>query len=62
MGGNWGYGGTMKDDGGQGQDGGGGVAFCQMVTDENGLAYVLAMFESQEKAREAERFFWGYAW
>jgi hypothetical protein len=33
-----------------------------MVSDEDGGWYILVMFESQEKAREAERLFWGYPW
>lgn len=45
----------------------GGVVFCEMVHDEAGETavprwYVLAMFESQERAAEAVRVFQGFAW
>ncbi|KAG7286266.1 hypothetical protein NEMBOFW57_008574 [Staphylotrichum longicolle] len=46
----------------------GGVVFCEMVHDETEETaagprwYVLAMFESQERAAEAVRVFQGFAW
>ncbi|KAK4152173.1 hypothetical protein C8A00DRAFT_35142 [Chaetomidium leptoderma] len=38
-----------------------GVAWCNMVRDDDHVWYILAMFDTQQKAREAEEFFRGYA-
>lgn len=39
-----------------------GLVFCELVHDDDEVWYVRAMFESQERARQAVEFFAGYAW
>jgi hypothetical protein len=39
-----------------------GLVFCEMISDEQGVRYIVATFETQEKAREAVTTFTGYAW
>ena len=51
-GGGWGGGGKDR----------GGVVLCQMVRDDAGVWYVLAMFENQERAGAAVEFLHGFAW
>ena len=54
-----GGGGGGRDRGGRDR---GGVVLCQMVRDDEGVWYVLAMFENQERAGEAVEFLHGFAW
>ncbi len=49
-------------DGGDGRRDRGGVEMCQMVKDDAGVWYVLAMFENHQRARDAEAFLQGFAW